>query len=350
MNILSKSAVVRSIGQDPPRQNGMNEFRSKGKQKSPPVNENSRAGPSRPAETRVESNGHKSTMRQSIGLAAQQLSSNSGETSTSAINNCASATQVAAAVVHTTAADPPVVEDASRNNVKKMAHDCYVDLAQPLAPEIERAWDNKIHSWLDTNLLHSLDDSNGISTELVMAGIEDGGLMYPTVLVMCRDLSQKERIEILLKRCSIIPENVQSRTILFNIRTCTSGTSVTNLPTQRFLGRQIAIDFDGAGNADILYAKVARIIPAGNDGLPVLCTVGGTLSVNGKIYGLTTAHPFAALGNGGRAAPLATSGMLLIYSLSILRYFPSRGRTNKVSRVNSSWPCCVRSMAGFDSA
>lgn len=312
MNILSKSAIVRSTGEDRSRQNGVNESRSKGKKKSLSVSENSRAAPSRPAETRIESNGHKSTTRKRIEPAAQQLSSNSGETSASAINNCASATQVAAAVVHTTAAGPPVVQDASRKDVKKMAHDCYVDLAQPLAPEIERAWDNKIHSWLDINLLHLLDDSNGISTELVMAGIEDGGSMNPTVLIMCRDLSQKESIEILLKRCSIIPENVQSRIVLFDIRTCTPGTSVTDSPTQRFLGRQIAIDFDGAGNADILYAKVARIIPAGNDGLSVFCTIGGMLSVNGKLYGLTTAHPFAALGNEGRATPLATSGILII--------------------------------------
>ena len=281
----------------------------KGKQKLLLSNENSTAGSSRSDGNHMKSNGHSPVTTQRIESVAVEHSSHSGEASSSVISGCASATPVVPAPIATATAGPPVVEETSRKHVKKMAHDCYVDLAQPLSPELERAWDTKIHPWLDTNLLHSMNDLNCISAELVMVGIKPDDSMSPTVLVMCRDLAQKESIEGLLKRCPVIPKNLQRRVLIFDILKCTTKTTSANPPTGKFLGRPIAIKFDDAHGVNVIYANFAEVLPVASDRLSVFCTIGGILFVNGNFYGLTTAHPLAASGDEGQATPIEASGM-----------------------------------------
>ena len=282
---------------------------SKGKQKLLLSNENSTAGSSRSDGNHMKSNGHTPITTQRIESVAVEHSSHSGEASSSVINGCVSATPVVPAPIATATAGPPVVEENSRRHVKKMAHDCYVDLAQPLSPELERAWDTKIHPWLVTNLLHSMDDLNCVSAELVVVGIKHDGSMSPTVLVMCRDLAQKESIEELLKRCPLIPKNLQRRVLIFDILKCTTKTTSANPPSENFLGRQIAIKIDDAHGANVLFANVAEVLPVASDRLSVFCTIGGMLSVNGELYGLTAAHPFADSRDEDQATPIETSGM-----------------------------------------
>ena len=313
----------------------------KGKHKLWLSNENSTAGSSRSDENHMESNGHTPIATQRIESVAVEHSSHSGEASSSVIKGFASETPVVPTPIATATAGPPVVEETSRKHVKKMAHDCYVDLAQPLSPELKRAWDTKIHPWLDTNLIHSMDDLNCISTELVMVGIKHDGSMSPTVLVRCRDLAQKESIEELLKRCSLIPKNLQRKVLIFDIVKCTTKTTSANPTTENLLGRQIAIKIDDAHGANVLYANVAEVLPVASDRLSVFCTIGGMLLVNGIFYGLTTAHPLAASGDEGQATPIMTSGM----QFDVL--FHAQERTNKVFRCHCSWPRCVRSMAQF---
>ena len=305
---ISKSAITPKIRQDGSSQDGVNESRSKGKQKSLSTNEESGASHSRSDESR-QSNEHTPITRQRTELVAVNHTVPSGDVFMSANNGCVSAITVAPAVVATATTVPPAVEEPSRKHVKKMAHDCYVDLAQPLSPELERAWDTKIYPWLDTNLLHSMDDLNYISAEFVMAGPRFGDSMYPTVLIMCRDLAQKKSIEEMLKVCPFMPKNVQRRIIIFDILKCSTKNSATNPPTEKFCGRQVAINVNSAHGTNILYANVAEILPVASDRLPVFCTIGGMLSVNGKIYGLTTAHPLAALGDEEQVTPIVTSGM-----------------------------------------
>ena len=311
---ISKTAIVPKTGHDLPQQKWVNGFRSKGKQRSLLSNESSTAGHSRANGNQIQSNGHTPTTSQRIEPVAVEHSSHSGEASTSINNSGVSAIPVVPAPVDTATAVPPVVEETPRKHVKKMAHDCYVDLAQPLSPELERAWDNKIHPWLDTNLLHSMEDPNCISAELVMAGIKHDGSIFPTILVMCRDLAQKESIEEMLKRCTFIPKNVQRRILIFDILKCTSKAFIASPSSERHLGRmflrrQITIDAGYAHDAFVLYANVARVYPATSERLFVLCTIGGVLSVNGRHFGLTTAHPFAASGDEGQTTPFETSGM-----------------------------------------
>ena len=311
MTKMYKGEIAPRTGQDMSEQNGVIESRSTGEQTSLLANGNSIVGPSSSDESRVEFNGHEPTTRQRTESAAAEHSFDSGKASSSASHSCVSTIPTSPTDVATVTAAPPVVEEASRKHVKKVAHDCYVDLAQQLSPELERAWETKIYPWLDTILLHSMDDLNYISAELVMAGVKDGGSMYPTILVMCRDLAQKESIEELVKRCSFIPKNVQRRILIFDILQCTTRSLITNAFTGRFLGRRIGIDVDDAHDANVLYANVAKILTIASDTPSVFCTIGGMLSINGKLYGLTTAHPFAALGDEGQVAPIATSGMQL---------------------------------------
>lgn len=94
-----------------------------------------------------------------------------------------------------------------------------------------------------------------------MAGITDDSTMDPTILSMCRDLAQKQSIGKLLQRCPSIPRNVRRRIIIFDVPNCKSGKLGANRPTERFLGREIAVHFDDAHNAHVLYANIARTIP-----------------------------------------------------------------------------------------
>ena len=323
MTKISKSAIVPKTGQDWPQQKWVNGFRSKGKQRSLLPNESSTAGHSRSDGDQIESNGCTPTTLQRIESVAVEHSSHSGEASTSVTNGCVSAIPVVPAPTDTATAGPPVVEEAPRRHVKKMAHDCFVDLAQPLSPELERAWDNKIHPWLDTNLLHSMEDLDCISVELVMAGIKHDGLISPTILVMCRDLAQKESIEEMLKRCTFIPKNVQRRILIFDILQCTSKTFIASPLSERFLGRQIAIQTGYAHDEIFLYANVATVLPAASDRLFVLCTIGGVLLVNGKLYGLTTAHPLAVSGDEGQATPIVTPVVTLGVQFCVLFPIPT---------------------------
>ena len=311
----------------------------KDKQKLSLSNENSTAGSSRSDGNHVESNGHTSTTAQRIESVA--VEHHSGEASSSVINAGVAASLEAPAPLDTTTDGPPLVVETPRNHVKKMAHDCYVDLAQPLSPELERVWDNKIHPWLDTNLLHSMEDLNCISAELVMARSEHDGSISPTILVMCRDLAQKESIGEMLKRCTFIPKNVQRRILIFDILKCTTKTLIPNTRTERNLGRQVVINVDDADGANVIYANVAGVLPVASNRLSVFCTIGGMLSVNGNLYGLTTAHPFAASRYEGQVTPIEVSGMQICVHLQ------SHGRIDKVSRCLYSRPCCVRSMAQF---
>ena len=285
-----------------------------GKQKLSLSNKTSTTGSSRSDRNHVESNGHIQITAQRIESVAEEHTSHSSEISTSVNNGFVSATPTVPAPIVTAIAGPPAVEKSSRKHVKKMARDCYVDLAQAISPELERAWDNKIHPWVDTNLLHSMDDPDCISAELVMVGINNDGSMSPTVLITCRDLAQKEIIEEMLKRCSLIPKNLQRRVLISDIHKCTTKTSIANPATEKFLGRQIAINVDDAHGANVLYANVATVVSTASNRLSVFCTIGGMLLVNGELYGLTTAHPFAASGDEGQAAPIETSGMQVCIS------------------------------------
>ena len=279
----------------------------KGKQKLLLSNENSTAGSSRSDGNHMEPNGHTPSTTHRIESVA--VEHHSGDASSSMINGCVSATSVVPAPIDITTTNSPVVEEAPRKHVKKMAHDCYVDLAHPLSPDLERAWDNKIHPWLDNNLLHSMEDLDCISAELVMAGIKYDGSISPTILVMCRDLAQRESIEEMLKRCSFIPKNVQRRILVFDILKCTAKSLIADSPTERYLGRQIAIRVDAPHGANVLFANVAEVLPDASDRLSVFCTIGGLLSVNGELYGLTAAHPLAASRDEGQATPVKASGM-----------------------------------------
>ena len=295
MTKISKSAIV-----------------PKGKQKLLLFNENSTAGSSRSDGHHMESNGHTPITTQRIESVAAEH--HSGEASSSVINGCVSATSVVPAPIDTTTVTP-IEAEAPRKHVKKMAHDCYVDLAHPLSPQLERAWDNKIHPWLDNNLLHSMEDLNCISAELVMAGIKHDSPISPTILVMCRDLAQKERIEEMLNRCSFIPNNVQRRILVFDILKCTTTSLIADSPTERYLGRQVAIKVVDAHGANVLFANIAEALPVASDRLSVFCTIGGMLSVNGELYGLTAAHPLAASRDEGQATPIETSGIQVCVSL-----------------------------------
>ena len=342
MTKISKTAIIPKPGQDRPHQKWVNGFRSKGKQRSLLPNGIPTAGSSRSDGNQIESNGHTPITSQRIEPVAVEHSSHGREASTSVNNRVESALPVFSApadTADTASTGPPVVEETPLKRVKKMAHDCYVYPDQPLSPELVRAWVNKIRPWLDTNLLHSMEDPNFISNELVMAGIRHDGSISPTILVVCRDLAQKESIEEMLKRCTFIPKNVQRRVLIFDIRVCGSKTFTASTPSKRFLGRQIAVKIDGAHGVNVLYANVAEVLPVASDRLSVFCTIGGMLLVNGNFYGLTTAHPLAASGDESQTTPTETSGM----QVGLLLY--SHEGTNRVSRCHCSWPCCVRSMA-----
>ena len=154
-----------------------------------------------------------------------------------------------------------------------------------------------------------MEDLNCISAELVMAGIKHNGSISPTILVMCRDLAQKEHIEEMLKRCSLIPDSVQRRILIFDILKCTTKSLIADSPTERYLGRQVATKVVDAHGANVLFANIAEVLPVASDRLSVFCTIGGLISVNGELYGLTAAHPLAASRDEGQATPIETSGM-----------------------------------------
>ena len=325
MTKIPQSTIAPKMGRERPKQNAVKETRPKGKERSLSANDLSNIAHSGPDKTGMESNGHEPSTGQVVELMATKRPLHSEEASTSATDNCVSITlPTSAPAASTTAAAPPIFEKASRKHVKKMAHDCYVDLSHPLPPESERAWDAKIHPWLESNLLHSMDNFNCVSIECVMSTIKDGGPMYPTILVMCRDLAQKESIEVLLKRCSLIPKNIQCRTIVFEILKCTSRI-IPHPPTGVISGMQVTIDIGDVHTANVLYGKVARIIPFSSGRLSVFCTIGGILSVNGKFYGLTTAHQFAASGNESPETPTATPGMFIIHHWHFQILFKSNG-------------------------
>lgn len=316
MTKMPKSAIVPEIENDPAKQNGLSEWRYKRKQKSLLNYETSSVAPVESDETRIEPSGHKTNTEQGKEMLVAERLFHSGEASTSAIDSSVTAPSAAAA---SATATPSVVEKTSRKWVKKMAHGCYVDVEQPLSPEIERAWESKILPWLDINLVHLFDDVDGISRECVMAGIKDEGSMYPTILVVCRDMAQEERINDMLKRCPFIPIDVQCRIIIGDIVKCTSKTPIANPIIETIVGSLITIDFDHANDANVLYANVARIFPVASEDLSRSCTIGGMISVNGRLYGLTTAHQFAALSPERQATPIVTPGMLRVYFFGDLR-------------------------------
>ncbi len=323
MTKIPQSSIAPKTGRERPKQNAVNGTRSKGKERLLLANDLSNMAHSGPDETGMESNGHEPSTGQVVELVAAKHPVHSEEASTSETDGGVSTTLLTSApAASTTAAAPPVFEKVSRKHIKKMAHDCYVDLAHPLPPESERAWDAKIHPWLESNLLHSMDNFNCVSMECVMSTIKDGGPLYPTILVMCRDLAQKESIDMLLKRCSLIPKNIQCRTIVFEILQCTSRIFSSHPPTEILSGGQVVIHLGDVHTKNSLYANVARIVPSSSDGLSVFCTIGGILSVNGKCYGLTTAHQFAASGNENQETPTATPGMFIIHSIGIFKNFP----------------------------
>ncbi len=325
MTRINQGTIAPQTIRDQSKQTAVNETGSNGKERSLSANDRSNMAHSGPDETSMESNGHEPTTGQGVGLVAAEHPLHSEEASTSATGNCVStALPTSAAAVSTTAAAPPVIEETSRRHVKKMADDCYVDLAHPLPPGLERTWDAKIRPWLECNLLHSMDDSNCVSIECVMSTTKDRGLLCPIILFMCRDLAQKKSIEELLKICTFIPKDVQHRTIVFDILKCTSRIH-SHPPTGIFSGMQVAIDFGDVHTANVLYANVARIIPVSSNRLSVFCTIGGILSVNGKCYGLTTAHQFAASGNGSLETPTATPGMFVIHHWHFQVLIKSKG-------------------------
>ena len=316
MTKMPKSAVVPKIENDRAEQNGSSESRYKRKQNSLSNHETSSMAPVESNQTRIEPSGHKTETGEGKKLFVAERPFHREEVSTSAKNNSVTAPSAAAA---TATATPSLVEKISRKRVQKMADDCYVDTEQPLSPEIERAWETKILPWLDNNLVHSFDDFDGISRECVMAGTQDEGPMCPTILVMCRNVAQKEEIIHMLCKCTCIPKNVPRKIIIQDILACTSKTPIADPLIERILGRTIAIDFDDANDANVLYANVARSAPLASEGVSRSCTIGGIISVAGRLYGLTTAHPFAALSPGGQATPIVTPGMLRIYSFGSYR-------------------------------
>ena len=306
---IFKSVIDHKTGHDQSKQNEVNEFRSKGKQSSILASQNSSADPHGSYENHIESNGHKTTTRKGNEPVTAENPSHSEEAAACAICGYLSTVPVTSEPAALETAAPPVAEKNLRRDVKKVADDCYVDLARSLSSDTQLAWETKIHPWLETNLLHSLDDLHCISAECVMAGIRDGGPMDPTILFMCRNLAQKQTIGRLLDRCPFIPRKLQRRIIVIKIFKCTSAKLGAYRPNGDFRGREMAIHFDHAHSAHVLYANVARIIPIASYDPTVFCTIGGMLTVNGTFYGLTTAHPLADFDDRRRATPTVTPGM-----------------------------------------
>ena len=104
---------------------------------------------------------------------------------------------------------------------KKIASDCFVELALPLPTELEHEWEYKICDPLSDAICRSVDAE--VTIECVMARPSSNGMVMPTVLLMCSMPKHKRRIEKILRRCKYIPKVFRLKVAVLENHRCTLG-------------------------------------------------------------------------------------------------------------------------------
>lgn len=189
---------------------------------------------------------------------------------------------------------------------KRVANDCFVELALPLPTEIKHEWDNKISNPLTDAIYRSVDAE--VTVECVMARSTSSGKVRPTVLLMCSNPRHKHKIERILRSCNFFPHQFRLKVAVLKNQRCTSEDLLLEshvAPDEKILVEMAVTEI---GGKPAVFRSLAKFHRDSNAGLTAFSTIGGVIMVAGTLYGLTTGHGIYTLGTGRQGAQ-RSSGM-----------------------------------------
>lgn len=212
----------------------------------------------------------------------QSVVRNTRKASNEAIDDAASSAQL-----NTTT---PTSQD--NKHVKMIAGDCLVELALSLPRNLQDEWDRNIEDRLCTAIAQKIPDGvTSTTVECAMVRSARDAVAVPTILLMCSKAEHKEHIQKILRKCSYISTDFECKVILHSMRRCAAGESSTTMDSgwhdgEFFVERATSVNEE----PPILFASLVKIYSTQNVGSPAFSTMGGLVTIDSKLYGLTTAH------------------------------------------------------------
>ena len=112
----------------------------------------------------------------------------------------------------------------------------------------------------------------------------------------------------MISKCDYIPDCLMRKVVLLDHTTCGHG-SMCSSEKQASKNARIVVEkaVDDTDEGAILYASLIKIYSVKDSCSPAFSTMGGVIYMDGKSYGLTTAHAIRAVGYQRQQAPQVSS-------------------------------------------
>ena len=170
---------------------------------------------------------------------------------------------------------------------KKIANDCFVELAVPLPIELEHEWDHKICNPLSDAICRSVDAE--VTIECVMARLTSNGRVMPTVLLMCAMPKHKSQIEKILRGCKYIPKSFRRKVAVLNNHRCTLGLTPKSRDESQRLDSRIHRAQESFSSGPLALSQSASTDHYANTSLQN-ASVGSRTYFNDASYNLRPIH------------------------------------------------------------
>ena len=201
-------------------------------------------------------------------------------------------------------------EQDSLLHCKAVASDCIVDFALSLPTALEHEWDLKLCGPVVDAIRRSHPDAD-FTVELVMARSSVFREAEPTILSMC-SLSEHQgqiqrQIENILRRGDYVHNSTRVKVVVLDIERCTPGSLSAALGAVLH-DEEILVDIaiSKAGENSVLFGTLAKLYREKDVDSTVFSTIGGVISIEGSLYGLTTAHGLRSIGTRQQEGPRAS--------------------------------------------
>ena len=207
-----------------------------------------------------------------------------------------------------------ISKDTPEPHIKLLAEGWYVDLGQALPENLQRTWSSKLHQRLRNILIHEMGESH-FSLECHMLGSGHGHRPEPTVLIMCMSSVDKVKIDDTFRRRSCVPADFRYKVLVLDIELCSFRDPHDSGFPPELMGSEVKALCYQIEDRTIVFANMSKISPQAQDKyVTSTFTLGGVISIDQELYGLSIGHCVEAEGRDERHAT-TLSGMIQQYSI-----------------------------------
>ena len=188
------------------------------------------------------------------------------------------------------APEADIEQNIVQPHIKQLSEGWYVDLSLALPEDLLRMWSSKLHQRLRNILTHEMGESH-FSLECHMLGSWQRLRPEPTILVMCMSSADKTKIEDILRRRSCVPRNFRRQVLVLDVELCSFGILHGSYFPRELIGSDVNAICSQREERRIIFGNVSEICAqAQKNCVTSLFTIGGVITIEQVLYGLTVGH------------------------------------------------------------